>query len=69
VVTNAVAELLKVEMQKPDFVFVTPYNQAKIEARIGPAVKAEMARQQAVADESAAFEKRRIDDAVSKHKQ
>jgi hypothetical protein len=67
-VPEDVAKEFEKQMALPDLVFMTPHNKAKIEARIAPHVKEELEKQQRIADEKAAFEKRKIDDAISNSK-
>lgn len=55
-------------MLKPDLVFLTPHNQAKIQARIAPHVKANLEAQQRREMEKGLAEKRRIDHALSSTK-
>lgn len=65
-VTIEVAKSFEEQMAMPDLVFMTPHNKEKIAARIAPHVKENLKKQQQIADEKAAFEKRKIDDALSK---
>jgi hypothetical protein len=66
VVSQALADDFKIQMEKPDLVFMTPDNEAKIKDRIAPHVQAQMKKQMAEMNERAEQEKRRIDDALSK---
>lgn len=68
VVTEAVAAEWKIQMEKPDLVFLTEDNREAVQMRIAPHVKAEIEKQEQVANERAAFEKRKIDDAISSTK-
>lgn len=66
IVEESAAKDYAVQMSKPDLVFLTKENEAKVRERIAPHVKAEIEKQEAVAREKATAEKRRIDDALSK---
>lgn len=64
IVPENVAKDFEVQMSKPDLVFMTPDNEAKIQKHIAPHVKAELEKQEKIANEKAAFEKRKIDEAL-----
>lgn len=52
-------------MSKPDLVFLTADNNEKVQARIAPHVKEQLAAQAKQESERAALEKRKIDDAIA----